>query len=83
MIPVGEALDLILGEVKPLGYERVPLLSSLGRVLAEDITATISNPPLDNSAMDGYAVRAGDTEGAVDGRLSHSRSLPTSLPGTS
>ena len=68
MIPVGEALDLILGEVKPLGYERVPLLSSLGRVLAEDITATISNPPLDNSAMDGYAVRAGDTEGAVDGQ---------------
>ncbi|MFQ5329173.1 MAG: gephyrin-like molybdotransferase Glp [Thermodesulfobacteriota bacterium] len=68
MIPIGEALDLILGEVKPLGHERVPLLSSLGRVLAEDIAATISNPPLDNSAMDGYAVRAADTAGAADGK---------------
>jgi molybdopterin molybdotransferase len=44
--------------------ERVPLLEALGRALAEDVHATVTLPPWDNSAMDGYAVRAEDVRGA-------------------
>ena len=44
--------------------ERVNILSTMGRVLGEDIVADTDNPPWDNSAMDGYAVRAVDTKDA-------------------
>ena len=44
----------------PLPGEEVSLENALGRVLAEDVHATVSHPPADVSAMDGYAVRAGD-----------------------
>jgi molybdopterin molybdotransferase len=64
VLSVEEALDKILGEVDVLEAERVPILDSLGQVLAEDITSDINVPPLDNSAMDGFAVRSEDTKGA-------------------
>jgi len=60
-----EALDVILGKTSRLGVERVSLLDALGRVLAEDIHAARQQPPWDNSAMDGYAVRAADVQGAT------------------
>ncbi|MBI3756295.1 MAG: molybdopterin molybdotransferase MoeA [Deltaproteobacteria bacterium] len=68
MISVEAALEIILSEVKPLGMERVNILSALGRVLGEDISAGMDNPPWDNSAMDGYALRASDTKGASKNR---------------
>ena len=40
-----------------LGFEKVSILDALGRVLGEDIVAERDNPPWDNSAMDGFAVR--------------------------
>lgn len=55
-----EARRIILDSVVPLGVERVELLESLGRVIAEDVVAPWNMPFCDNSAMDGYAVRAGD-----------------------
>lgn len=61
MISVIEARDTILDRVRPLGAERVDIVSARGRVLAEDVHATRNQPPWDNSAMDGYAVRAEDT----------------------
>lgn len=64
MISVEEALEKILQEVDILGEETVPLLDSLGQVLAEDVTSGINVPSLDNSAMDGYAVRSEDTRQA-------------------
>ena len=64
MISVDQALDQILGSVAVLEAEPAPILETMGQVLAEDIYATFDIPPLDNSAMDGYAVRAGDTAGA-------------------
>lgn len=64
MLNVEEALAAILARVNPLPSEPVPLVKAMGRVLAEDIGADIDNPPFDNSAVDGYAVRAVDTEGA-------------------
>ncbi len=64
MISVEEALEKILQEVDTLEEESVPILDSLGQVLAEDIKSDINVPPLDNAAMDGYAVQSKDTRGA-------------------
>jgi molybdopterin molybdotransferase len=50
----------------PLPVERVPLARALGRVLAEPLVAGVALPPFDNSAMDGYAVRAADVAGATE-----------------
>ena len=60
MITVEQALETILGQVRVLGAERVDILSARGRVLAQDIVSGLDVPPLDNSAMDGYAVRHTD-----------------------
>ncbi len=59
-ISVEEALANILKHFHPLEAEQVPLLEALDRVLAEDIVSSINVPPFNNSAMDGYAVRAED-----------------------
>lgn len=65
MIPVDEALELILKSFEPLEPERVHILEGLGRVLAEDVHSDLDIPPFDNSAMDGYAIQAADTNGAT------------------
>ncbi len=64
MISVEEALDKLLSYVHVLPKEEVPILDSLGQVIAEDVYSSINIPPLDNSAMDGYAVKSSDTQGA-------------------
>ncbi|MGD8623405.1 MAG: molybdopterin molybdotransferase MoeA [Anaerolineae bacterium] len=64
MISVDKALAEILSHVQPLEPESVPVLEALGRVLAEEIVSDINIPPFDNSAMDGYAVRAADVADA-------------------
>jgi molybdopterin molybdotransferase len=64
MISVEEALKRILEAISPLGLEKVNILDALGRVIGEDIYARWAIPPKDNSAMDGYALRAEDTRGA-------------------
>jgi len=60
LISVEEALAEILSHVRPLEAERVSILEAQGRVLAEEIVSDTNIPPFDNSAMDGYAVRAAD-----------------------
>ena len=64
-IQVQEALDQILSQIEFKGVEKIPLDQALGRVLAEDIVSRINNPPLDNSAMDGYALIAEDIQSAT------------------
>ena len=64
MLSVEEALERILESVHVLEPEESPLLDALGQVLAEDAVSEYDIPPLDNSAMDGYAVRAIDIVGA-------------------
>ena len=64
MIDIADAQQRILATVRALPAEEVPLSDALGRVLASDVHAPVALPPWDNSAMDGYAVRAGDTAGA-------------------
>ncbi|MGM0812742.1 MAG: gephyrin-like molybdotransferase Glp [Pseudomonadota bacterium] len=49
--------------------EQVPLEAALGRVLHQDIIAPINVPPADNSAMDGYALRAADLPASGSGSL--------------
>ncbi|MFB0535978.1 MAG: gephyrin-like molybdotransferase Glp [Anaerolineae bacterium] len=64
MLSVEEALARVLAAFQPLPPERVPVLETLGQVLAEDVYADMDIPPLTNTAMDGYAVQAADTAGA-------------------
>ena len=65
MIRVEEALNQILSAIPHLDLEKAGILNALGRVLGEDIYAPRNLPPADNSAMDGYALRAADTAGAT------------------
>ena len=72
MLTVNDALTRILSHVDQLPPEIIPAGEALGRVLAEDVRATHNVPPFDNSAMDGYAVRAEDV-------LNASREQPIEL----
>jgi molybdopterin molybdotransferase len=62
MITVDEALEKILSHIHTLGIEKVSLSEVLGRVIAEDIYARRNIPPLNNSGMDGYALRSEDIQ---------------------
>ncbi|MFC0554969.1 gephyrin-like molybdotransferase Glp [Planotetraspora thailandica] len=64
MKPVDRHLADILTTVQPLPPLEVDLERALGAVLAEDVSSPVALPPFDNSAMDGYAVRAEDVAGA-------------------
>jgi molybdopterin molybdotransferase len=61
MLSVEDALARILAAIPVLGAETVELTASLGRILAEPVVAGRDLPPWENSAMDGYALRAADT----------------------
>ena len=60
LLPVEDARSRILAGVAPTAHEQVDLRHALGRVLAKDVDARITQPPFDASAMDGYALRASD-----------------------
>ena len=65
-ISLDEARARIDAAVRPIDRtERVPLADAVGRVLAQDEVATADVPPFARAAMDGYAVRAGDSSGAT------------------
>ncbi|MBM4408254.1 MAG: molybdopterin molybdotransferase MoeA, partial [Chloroflexi bacterium] len=69
LLSVEEALEQVLAVVMaagPLPAEVVPAADALDRVLAEPVRSRTALPPWDNSAMDGYAIRAADTDGAAD-----------------
>src|SRR2546429_4537036 len=67
MLKLAEASERILADIKPLEIEAIPLRQALGRVLAEDISATVTMPPWSNSSMDGYAVRSADITPVMSG----------------
>jgi len=64
-----QARRLILENITPLGLEFVPVIDALGRVTAENIVAPWNLPLCENSAMDGYAVRAADCRKIVGLRV--------------
>jgi len=61
LIEFEAAREAVLKAAAPLGSEEVSLRDALGRVLAETVLAPEDVPAFDNSAMDGFAVRAADT----------------------
>src|SRR3954470_21495667 len=64
MLSLEEARELLLARVPTPQSESIPVSLALGRILAHDIGAPIDLPIFDNSAMDGFAVRAADINGA-------------------
>ncbi|WP_417318050.1 gephyrin-like molybdotransferase Glp [Emcibacter sp.] len=62
LLPVQDALDSICAAFTALDAETVPIAEALGRTTAEAISARLTQPPFDASAMDGYAVFARDVE---------------------
>lgn len=69
LLTVDEALEVLLAGARPVAeVEEVPTLEATGRVLARVQASTMDVPPMDNSAMDGYAVRTADVK-APDTRL--------------
>src|SRR6476620_1191066 len=60
LLSVTEALARVTQGLEPLDAERAKLNQARGRVLSEDLTSGLTQPPFDASAMDGYAVRAED-----------------------
>jgi molybdopterin molybdotransferase len=82
MLTAQQALDHLLSHAKPVAeIERVPMQATLGRVLAENVNSLVDVPPLDNTAMDGYAVRTADTQepGSV---LTIAQRIPAGSVGT-
>ena len=73
LVPVEEHLADVLAAIRPVDPVWVPLVHADGSVLAEHVTSTTPLPSFDNSAMDGYAVRAADLAGASAG-------TPVTLP---
>jgi molybdopterin molybdotransferase len=67
MLTVTEASERIMSEIRQLDAESVPLRRALGRVCAEEISATVTMPPWSNSSMDGYAVRSADITPVMGG----------------
>ena len=87
LTPVEEAIDHLVARARPITRSQtVALTNSLDRVLARDYTVPADVPPADNSAVDGYAVRAGDLAGGeplpVSGRTAAGEERLTLKPGT-
>ncbi len=78
MIPVEEARTRILAGLAPTTAEVVSLAQAWGRVLAKPVVSRLTQPPRDVSAMDGYALKAGD--GGVGARLRVVGSAPAGHP---
>jgi molybdopterin molybdotransferase len=65
LVTIEEALALVLARVHPPQPELVAIDDAFGRVCVADVRAVVDLPPFASSAMDGYAVRAADTPGAL------------------
>src|SRR5690606_10067077 len=90
LLPAETALQRILENLPPPGEDVVPVAEAPGRVLARDLAATLTQPPFDSSAMDGYAIHgiaSADTGArwtvvgesaagsAFDGHLDHAQAI--------
>lgn len=87
LTPVDDAINHLLGQARPIARtEMIPLTDSLDRILAKDYMVPADVPPADNSAVDGYAVRAGDLPGEgplpVSGRVAAGEAPGAHKPGT-
>src|SRR4051794_21576682 len=78
MISVEEARERILAALRPTSGQVVALANAWGRVTAAPVAARLTQPPADVSAMDGYALRAGD--GTLGATLTLIGSAPAGHP---
>ncbi len=70
LMPLADALDQLNKRIRPvMGTEKVALRHGAGRIAAEDVTGERDVPPLDNSAVDGYAVYFDDLDPKAETRL--------------
>jgi molybdopterin molybdotransferase len=81
-IDVDDARERILAAFAPLPMVRLPLAEAMGSVLAVDVIAGSSVPAFANAAMDGFAVRAGDTSGATPDRPARLRVIAEASAGS-
>lgn len=82
MLTVEQALQTLLQTVRPLQEtEQLPTIAANGRILAQAQTSTLHVPPMDNTQMDGYAVRAADCVSGSS-RLPVSQRIPAGVVGT-
>jgi molybdenum cofactor synthesis domain-containing protein len=65
MLRIEDALDIILGHTPTLDEEEVRLAQAVGRFMRRDCVSDLDLPPFDRARMDGYALRAADTEAAA------------------
>lgn len=65
MIPMEEAVQIVMDSTKALNRTTVPLTDALGHTLAEDAVSDINMPPFEKATMDGYAVVGADVAGAT------------------
>ena len=77
LMSVEQALERLLAAAQPTtAIETVPLMTALGRVLAEDQQSTVDVPPADNSAMDGFALRFADCHSGAETTLPIGQRIP-------
>ncbi|MBU3636709.1 gephyrin-like molybdotransferase Glp [Polynucleobacter sp. es-MAR-4] len=82
MLTAQQALDHLLSHAKPVNeVETLAMQASLGRVLAENVNSLVDVPPLDNTSMDGYAVRTADTQ-TTGSTLRVAQRIPAGSMGT-
>ncbi|MBZ0104927.1 MAG: molybdopterin molybdotransferase MoeA [Sulfuricella denitrificans] len=82
MLSADEALELLLSHARPIDeVERIHTTHALGRVLAEPLVSSVTVPPLDNSAMDGYAVACASQNPGGETRLRVSQRIPAGSVG--
>jgi molybdopterin molybdotransferase len=82
MLAVAEAKEVILSAVRTRPARAVPLAEALDCVLAQDVTSPVDLPLWDNSAVDGYAVRASDVADASENNPIHLRVIAKVSAGT-
>ena len=81
LLSVDEALATLLAGARPVAeVEQVPTMEAVGRVLAQSQTSSMDVPPMDNSAMDGYAVRLSDLASS-GGKLTVAQRIPAGSVG--
>jgi molybdopterin molybdotransferase len=80
ILALGEAQALVLGRVRPLEAETLPLADAAGRFLAEPARALVDLPPFRSSAMDGYALRSGETPGRLPVAVRIAAGAPSPRP---
>lgn len=81
LLSVDEALAQLLARARPIAeLEQVPTMDAAGRVLAAAQTSSMDVPPMDNSAMDGYAVRLSDLD-SLERKLQVAQRIPAGSVG--